>query len=104
MSARLDQTAVKRKTTRINISSEKARPEIQLTPSIRSPWVNVTVETSLVKGRFLRCRALLVARTFDVSLHKLPAKPSFDTQVTMADIVVEGRGSFDNLIVLDVER
>jgi hypothetical protein len=47
---------------------------------------------------------LLVARTFDVSLHKLPAKPSFDTEVTMADIVVEGRGSFHNLIVLDVER
>jgi hypothetical protein len=104
MSARLDQTAVKRKATRINISSEKARPEIRLTRSIRSPWVNVTIETSLVKGRFLRCRALLVARPFDVSLHKLPAKPSFDTQVTMADIVVEGRGSFDNLIVLDVER
>lgn len=104
MSARLDQTAVKRKATRINISSEKARPEIRLTPSIRSPCVSVTIETSLAKGRFLRCRALLVARTFEVRLHKLPAKPSFDTQVTMADIVVEGRGSFDNLIVLDVER
>jgi hypothetical protein len=46
----------------------------------------------------------LVARTFEVSLHKLPAKPSFDTQMTMADIVVEGRSSFHNLIVLDVER
>jgi hypothetical protein len=104
MSARLDQTAVTRKATRINISLGKALPEIRLTSSIRSPWVNVIVETSLVKGRFLRCRALLVARTFEVSLHKLPAKPSFDTQVTMADIVVEGRGSFHNLIVLDVER
>jgi hypothetical protein len=75
-----------------------------LPPSIRSPCVSVTIETSLAKGRFLRCRALLVARTFEVSLHKLPAKPSFDTQVTMADIVVEGRSSFHNLIVLDVER
>ena len=73
-------------------------------PSIRSPCVSVTIETSLAKGRFLRCRTLLVVRTFEVSLHKLPAKPSFDTQVTMADIVVEGRGSFHNLIVLDVER
>jgi hypothetical protein len=95
---------VKRKATRINISSGKALSEIRLTPSIRSPSVNVTGEASLAKGRFLRCRALLVARTFDVSLHKLPAKPSFDAQVTMADIVVEGRSSFHNLIVLDVER
>jgi len=104
MSARLDQTAVKRQATRINIASKKALPEIRHTPSIRSPCASVTIETSLAKGRSLRCCALLVTRTFEVSLHKLPAKPSLDTQVTMADIVVEGRSSFDNLIVLDVER
>jgi hypothetical protein len=104
MSVRMDQTAVKRKATRINISSEKVLPEIRLTPSIRSPCVSVTIETRLAKGRFLRCRALLVARTFEVSLHKFPAKPAFDTQVAMADVMFERRGRLHNLIVLDVER
>ena len=50
----------------------------------------------------MQCRASFVSSTLEVSLHKFPAKPPFDTQVAMADIVFERRGRLDNLIVLDV--
>ena len=64
----------------------------------------VTMEISLVGGGLLQCGASFVAGTFEVRLHKFPAKPSLNTQVALPDIVVEGRGRLHNVIVLDVER
>jgi hypothetical protein len=65
---------------------------------------NRYAEVGRDKGGSHPCRASSVAGTFEVSLHELPAKPPFDTQVPMPDVVVEGGGRLDDLIVLDVER
>ncbi len=77
---------------------------VWLTPNLRSQCAGVTLETRRAGGGFLQCRTSLVASTFEVSLHKFPAKPSFDTQVAVANIVFERRGRLHNEIVLDVER